>query len=259
MAETLTYDAGTDTISREDNLTSEEQDSLKVGEELISQQDQLLAGKYKDAQELEKAYVELTKKLGEDKQEETPKIDTQSEDEPKSEKEEEPDNSTILEDLWEQAQEEDFKKETLDQIVQMDQRDLANMYLQYRAKNSPQQLSQEDVKSLKDIAGGDKGYSSMLEWANSNLQSKEIDMFDAVMEKGDPLSAFFAVRSLAYRYEDAMGRDGKMTTGTAPKTSGDIFRSQQEVVAAMSDPRYDVDPAYRRDIMNKLERSNIQF
>ena len=33
-----------------------------------------------------------------------------------------------------------------------------------------------------------------------------------------------------------------------------------EVVAAMGDPRYDEDPAYRRDIMEKLDRSpNVNF
>ena len=65
MAETLTYQNDTDTVTTEDNLTADEQESLKVGEELVEQQEQLLAGKYKDAEELERAYVELQKKLGE--------------------------------------------------------------------------------------------------------------------------------------------------------------------------------------------------
>ena len=59
MAETLTYDP---TPADPEVLTGDEQESLKIGEELLAQQDQLLAGKYKDAQELEKAYVELEKK-----------------------------------------------------------------------------------------------------------------------------------------------------------------------------------------------------
>jgi len=50
-----------------------------------------------------------------------------------------------------------------------------------------------------------------------------------------------------------------MLSGKAPKTSGDVFRSQAEVVAAMSDPRYDNDPAYRMDIVEKLDRSDLQF
>ena len=64
MSETLTYDAGTDTVSSENNLTEAEQDSLAVGTELEAQQEGLLAGKYKTAQELEKAYAELESRLG---------------------------------------------------------------------------------------------------------------------------------------------------------------------------------------------------
>ena len=63
MAETLTFENTTETTTME-NLNADEQDSLQVGEAMIEEQENLLAGKYKDAQELEKAYVELQKKLG---------------------------------------------------------------------------------------------------------------------------------------------------------------------------------------------------
>ena len=50
-----------------------------------------------------------------------------------------------------------------------------------------------------------------------------------------------------------------MLTGKAPQTSKDVFKSQAQVVAAMSDPRYDNDPAYRQDLIEKLDRSDIKF
>ena len=50
-----------------------------------------------------------------------------------------------------------------------------------------------------------------------------------------------------------------MVTGKANKQGGEVFRSQAEVVKAMQDSRYDRDPAYRRDIQDKLERSDIKF
>ena len=31
------------------------------------------------------------------------------------------------------------------------------------------------------------------------------------------------------------------------------------IVAAMNDPRYDRDPAYRQDIIEKLDRSDLEF
>ena len=62
MAETLTMESNVEKTSVE-NLSAEEQDSLKVGEQMQEAQDNLLAGKYKNAEELEKGYLELQQKL----------------------------------------------------------------------------------------------------------------------------------------------------------------------------------------------------
>ena len=70
MAETLSYQEPQN-VTTVDNLTPEEQDSLAVGESISQQEEQLYAGKYKNAQELEKAYVELQAKLGEKTEEKT--------------------------------------------------------------------------------------------------------------------------------------------------------------------------------------------
>ena len=54
MAETLTFENTQEATSIE-NLNADEQDSLQVGEAMQEAQDNLLAGKYKDAQELDVA------------------------------------------------------------------------------------------------------------------------------------------------------------------------------------------------------------
>ena len=85
-------------------------------------------------------------------------------------------------------------------------------------------------------------------------------MYDAVMEQGNPLAGFFAVKALSYRFDAAGGTEGTMLTGTAPSNTTENFRSQAEVVRAMSDPRYENDPAYRQDVYDKLESSpNLNF
>ena len=58
---TLTYNPNE---QAEGELTEEEQNSLEVGEKMQAEQEQLLAGKYKNAEELEQGYIELQKKLG---------------------------------------------------------------------------------------------------------------------------------------------------------------------------------------------------
>ena len=100
----------------------------------------------------------------------------------------------------------------------------------------------------------------MLEWAGQSLKQGEVDMFDTVMQRGDPLACFFAIQALNYRYMDATGVEGEMLTGTAAPNKANAYRSQAEVVEAMQDPRYDKDPAYRQDVYDKLERSpNLQY
>ena len=98
----------------------------------------------------------------------------------------------------------------------------------------------------------------MMSWAQESLSDQEISMYDAVMEKGDPLACYFAVNALAFRFQEAQGYDGQMITGKAPSNQQG-FRSQAELVRAMSDPRYDNDPAYRADVAAKLEMSDLNF
>ena len=260
MAETLTMEPNVEKTSIE-NLSAEEQDSLKVGEQMQEAQDNLLAGKYKNAEELEKGYLELQQKLN--TKEEEP---AQEEVEEETEAEAAESKQTILDQLWEEAgTEEGYTQETLDKLGKMSVDEIAQMHLEYRdsvTKEQPQNrdFTEADVKELKGIVGGEKNYANMMQWAQGALNEQEIKMFDAVMAKGDPLGAFFAVRALGYAYNDAVGYDGKMVQGKAPRQSNDQFRSQQEVVRAMADPRYEEDPAYRMDVMEKLERSpNVNF
>ena len=236
-------------------LSAEEQDSLAVGEQMEQEQEQLFAGKYKNAEELESAYIELQKKLGSSDDNE-PAEEAESEDAPEE-------TTSFLDEIWEQSQSE-YKEETLEKLRGMDPTELANMYLEYRNEASkqapqPRAMPEQVVTQLKGIVGGDANYKNMTTWASTNLSKEEISMFDQVMDSGDPNAAFFAINSLAQRYQDAVGFDGKMLTGKASASSKAGFRSQAEMIEAMQDPRYDRDPAYRQEVMQKLESSDIDF
>ena len=249
---TLTYDPAE---PQEGEFTEQEQENIKVGEALEEQQNQLLAGKFKDAEDLEKGYIELQKKLGEQKEE----VEEQ-EVEPVENTEEETTevDATFLDKLWDEANDE-FSQETLKELEGMKPQDIAEMHLQYRARTQPAQLTDEAIDSLQGVAGGREGYDTMIDWAQQNLQEQEIKMYDTVMDRGDPLACFFAVQALKNRYDEASGVEGQMLTGKAPSNKGDTFRSQAEVVRAMNDPKYENDPAYRQDVYSKLERSNLEF
>ena len=257
---TLTYDPSE---AQEGELSAEEQDSLKVGEALAEQEGKKLAGKFEDAEALEKAYIELQSKLGEPKEEkaEVKEEKTEAKEETKEEpKEEEPDYE-FLDKLWEESKNEKYSDEILDKLNGMKPADVAQLYLNYRSgvDKEPQDLTQEQATELQKSVGGEQKYNTMLQWASQNFDEAEISRYDKVMESGDPDAAYFAVQALASRYNDGVGVDGKMLTGKPAKAQGDEFRSQAEVVRAMSDPRYESDPAYRQDIYDKLERSNLKF
>ena len=256
---TLTYDA---TEPQEGEFSEEEQDSLKVGEALAEEQSKKLAGKFEDAEALEKAYIELQSKLGEPKTEEAPVKEekTEAKEEVKETKEEEPDYE-FLDKLWEESKNEKYSDDILDKLNDMKPADVAQLYLNYRSgvDTEPQELTQEQATDLQKSVGGEKQYNTMLQWASSNFDEAEISRYDKVMESGDPDAAYFAVQALAAKYNDGVGVEGKMLTGKPAKSQGDEYRSQAEVVRAMSDPRYERDPAYRQDVYDKLERSNLQF
>lgn len=126
-------------------------------------------------------------------------------------------------------------------------------------EETEQRLTQEQADKLFEMVGGKKAYQAMIEWAGQNLSQGEVDMYDRVMGKGDPSAIFFAVQALSGRFNDAVGKDGKLLTGRGSNSEESSFRSQAELVKAMSDPRYDKDPAYRQDIMRKLDNSDLAF
>ena len=252
--QTLSYEEPQNT----EVLNEDEQDSLEVGEKMEVEQEQLLAGKYKDPKDLEKAYQELEKKLGEKSEPVSEKS------EPKNQKDQK-ETSDLLDQLWEEGTNNKLTKETFDKLKSMDPVEVAKMAMQARAKNNQnnqpvkREFSEEDVRQIHGLVGGQENYNNLVGWANQNMSEQEVGLYDAVMDKGDPLAAYFAVQSMALRYQDAVGKDGQLVRGKAPKQTSDVFNSQQEMVKAMEDPRYNDDPAYREAILEKLERSNINF
>jgi hypothetical protein len=121
------------------------------------------------------------------------------------------------------------------------------------------QLTEAQADQLYKMVGGEKAYDSMMEWAGQNLSNEEIEMYDSVMGAGSANSIYFAVQALSNKYSDAVGSEGQLLTGRGAAESNAVFRSQSELVQAMNDPRYDNDPAYRSDVMTKLENSDLGF
>ena len=168
MAETLSYD----NTPEAEVLTAEEQNSLEVGEKLVAEQDQLLAGKYKSAEELENAYLSLQKKLGQTEEEE---VDYEESDEGYAEEEEsdeEVSDDAPAVSLINEASEEYYandgtlSEETIERFSEMSSTDLVNAYLEIQA-NNPQamqsvEMSDAQINSVQNAAGGEANYTLSL-------------------------------------------------------------------------------------------------
>ena len=250
-----------DNTEATEGFTAEEQEAIQVGEQLHQEEQAKLAGKFEDAQALEKAYLELRNKFSSGDREAPKEEPEQPEamEEVQEEVEDEPEGN-ILEELWGELDKGAPSKEMLEELSKFSAEDIAKMHVEYRMEQSQgQELSQPVVDELQKSVGGAENYAGMMGWAKENLSEQEIGMYDTVMGRGDPLSCFFAVQALQGRMEYEVGYDGEMLTGKPAAQKADGFRSQAEVVRAMQDPRYDDDPAYRQDVFDKLERSGIEY
>ena len=260
MTEKLTYDP---TPADAPEFTEDEQDSLAVAEKLGQEESELYAGKYQSAEELEEAYINLQKKLGSSDDDDEVEETTFDEDEY-------PEEVAEGVDLITTASEEYFEndgaisEETMQRFTEMSSSDLVEAYMAIRDRNPDvdggvaTDLTDAEMNQVYNSAGGEAEYGRLTSWAAQNLSETKLDAFNDMIDRGNATAIQIAVAGLRAEYEAQEGYEGRMLTGkSAPAADG--FRSQAEVVQAMSDPRYDRDEAYRQDVYDKLERSNVQF
>jgi hypothetical protein len=255
---TLTYDP---TPADQPEFNEAEQEALAIGEQAAADQQQMLAGKFKDAEALEQAYIELQKKLGETNESETDEVREQ-EDSSEEEVEVSPAAELITNASQMYAETGELTPEVMEQFNSMSSADLVSAYMEMQG-NLPTaanpDLTDAEVNQIKNYAGGEEGYTQLMQWSGENLDQADVDAFDSLVDSGNARLIKLAVAGLKAEMEKSVGFEGEMATGRAPRQQADVFRSQAEVVQAMSDPRYDRDPAYRQDVFEKLGRSNVEY
>ena len=261
MTEKLTYDP---TPADAPEFNEAEQEALETADKLGQEEAALYAGKYENAEELEQAYLELQKKLGSNDDDE---VEDTTLDEDEYYDEATVAGVELITDASQEYYENEgqLSQETMDKFTEMSSSDLVNAYMAIREQNpgvdsggySPD-LTDAEMNQVYNSAGGEAEYARLTDWAGDNLDESKLDAFNDIIDKGNATSIQIAVAGLRAEYEAQEGYEGRMLTGKAARAV-DGFRSQAEVVAAMNDPRYDRDPAYRQDLYDKLERSNVQF
>ena len=226
-----------------------------------SEQDLNYAGKFKSAEDLEKAYLELQKKLGQkDPDDVTEEDSTEETTEEATEEQEVTEETQAILDASQEyfTNNNQLTPKTVERLKQLPSEKLVEAYLELQ-KNAPptvgQPLSDVDAQSIVQSVGGQESYTETLAWAADNLKPEEVAAYDNVVNSGNKDAIFFAVQALNQRYKDAVGFEGKTVSGKSVKNSVKGFKSQAELARAISDPRYRTDPGYRLDIEDKLEAS----
>lgn len=271
----ITFDA-TDPVATEAR-EAEEARLTELGERLIAEEESITqskydqarqeaeaelryAGKFKSAEDLEKAYKELEKKLG---QKEDTTSEEEAEVESEAEAESEDDSVSETAQFLKEASEEwatnsnQLKPETLQKLKELPSEQLIDAYLELQKTVQPTQqvLTDADADAIVKSVGGKDAYNETLAWAADNLTPAEVAAYDNVVNSGNKDAIFFAVQALNQRYKDAVGFEGNRVSGKSVKNTVKGFRSQAELARAISDPRYRTDPAYRIDIEEKLAAS----
>lgn len=126
-----------------------------------------------------------------------------------------------------------------------------------QAAEEPVILSQEEEATILESIGGEENFTAVQQWAKENLEAGELEAYNREVNSGDYYRARNALQSLYYAFQENSGYEPELIGGKLSASSSDVFRSSQEVMAAMSDPRYLQDSAYTQDVQDKLLRSDV--
>lgn len=185
-----------------------------------------ILGKFDNHEALEKAYVELEKKLGSRAPVIPPKEETSTETPPKVEekKTEEPPAKT---------------PEELD---------------------DEQRAAAASVRAeMAEVVGGDEHLTKVLEWAQKNLSKEEAEFYNKAVAADDKAAVKMALRGIAASYERAFPSEPVTpAVAAASRTSKPTvkpFATKSEMYAAIGDARYAEDATYRRGVEARIMAS----
>ena len=257
----------------------QEQEGLQTPEQTEPQdQETLLAGKYKNQEDLEAAYLNAQKKiqeLSEGKQQEEPlrytpeeAAETYGKEMVDKFAEMEVDLPAIMmkadkgEDVTEHysklAEGFGVPEKTVEMFILKNGGRLAE-----GQKQAPAQLSATEEAEVINSVGGQEGFNQLSEWMSTNLSQSDLDGYNAAVNTGNKDIANFAITQMKSRYDAANNSEPSLISGGTNK-SADVFTSDAQATAAMSaidkatgQRRYDVDPSYREWVNKAMARSSV--
>jgi hypothetical protein len=162
-------------------------------------------------------------------------------------------NGTISEEHYKELESTGLTRNVIDSY-------LAGLKPQEGTEQAAADPSFPEYEDIVGIAGGEDKYMEMLQWMDGNISKEELQEFDKVVdaEKRNIPKVTLAVQEMFTRYKNAMGVEPRLISGrTSASPNTRVFKSNEEVVAAMRDPRYKKDIAYQHEVQTRLQDSNV--
>ena len=123
------------------------------------------------------------------------------------------------------------------------------------------QLTAEDASRIRasvfDQVGGQERYQALMGWASQNMNEARTQSFNDALESGDEGSILSQLKGIQYDHMMATGYEPKLTGGRAPSNEIRGYASEAQVIRAMQDPRYGSDPAYVKEVEQRIAVSDV--
>lgn len=111
-----------------------------------------------------------------------------------------------------------------------------------------------------EYAGGQENLDTIFEWASTNLNEEEIANYNSILETPNWRMAIDSLRvsaDVGLPPATSASSSPQLVEGQNLSDSGLGFPSKQQMVEAMSDPRYKNDPAFRNQVRLRVGNSNF--
>lgn len=116
-------------------------------------------------------------------------------------------------------------------------------------------IEERFTKAVYESAGGEEEYFKMTQWAANNLPQSTLKSFNKALDSNDLDLISMMVAGIQSKMNATRGTSNPTLLGSTQGAGGGEpkgFASKQDMIKAMSDPRYARDPAYTRSVEQKM-------
>ena len=247
-------------MSLEDQLAQQEAEKAEqLGQEVPTQQEpsgqennnnsneeqELILGKFKSQEDLINAYSELEK------------AQSSRQENPSNEQGEEEVSEANVSSAIQNASDAFYENGELseDNFKALEQSGIPREFVEAYVRGQKATMEAE-AASITNSIGGQENYDAMVQWASANLPEAEVDSYDDIVSTGTTEAAKMAVKGMYARYlSENGGSSMNIAKGNTSGAAIQPFNSNAQVVEAINDRRYEIDPAYRAEVEKRISVS----